>query len=167
MKIYNKKDTRRIGFDIDNVLADFVGRYCDLFNLDLPLEWDFDSKFPARMAAICEIRQFWINLKVKEDPKDFKFKPVCYITDRVIPIAWTKEWLKKNGFPNAPIYTAKHGKSKSDIAVEKKLDVFVDDNYEHFTKINKAGIKCYLYDCTHNRQHNVGNKRIFKLSDIL
>ena len=95
------------------------------------------------------------------------FEPCCYITSRPIPSEITAKWLKMHGFPVAKIYTVGHNESKVAIAKESGLEIFVDDRYENFVELNKAGVCCFLMDAPHNSRYDVGFKRIKSLSDLL
>jgi Domain of unknown function (DUF5664) len=161
------RSPKRIGLDIDDVLADFVPAFCDYNGItELPHHWSFYLN--GDKYSISSLPDtFWLNIKPKIDPKSIKFEPVCYITHRPISNEITKKWLEINGFPCAPIYQVNPELSKVDIAKEQKLDVFVDDKYETFTDMNSSGILCWLFDASHNKKYNVGYKRIKSLENII
>ncbi len=156
----------KIGLDIDEVLCDFVGAYCEKFNLTVPNFWNFHSNSKEIFATLKDDKDFWLNLKPKIKCTDLPFEPHCYITSRSINPDWTAEWLYKNGFPSVPIYSVPFNTSKLDVAKKSGLDVFVDDKFETFVELNKNSIMCYLFDTAHNRKYNVGHKRIYSLSEI-
>ncbi len=173
-KIYPQGDDRpqrylsmpKIGLDIDEVLADFVGammeRFPDMENRSL--YWN-DPHILDNFGVIKNDISFWENMKAKTN--DLPFEPHCYITSRPIPVEITEKWLKKNGFPKAKVYSIGHDESKVEIAKKSGLEIFVDDRYENFVDLNKAGICCFLYDAPHNQRYDVGYKRIKSLSELL
>ena len=172
-KIYPQGDNRykrsipRIGLDIDGVLVEFSGGYNKHFGTPSAVWWNWDPKFKERFSSISNKKYFWDKLERKCDPSTIPFSPVCYITDRPIPVEWTIEWLYRNGFASVPVFTANSKKSKADIAKEQHLDIFVDDSYINYEAMNDAGICCYLFDCTHNRRFSVGARRIHSLVELL
>lgn len=64
-------------------------------------------------------------------------------------------------------FTVDLGKSKVKVIQESGCDIFVDDRFENFVEINKAGICCYLYDAPHNQRYDVGHKRIYSLKELV
>lgn len=156
----------RIGLDIDEVLADFIGHYISKFNENISAEsWNFDPLIDERIQHLKDDKEFWLSIPVKTHMRDIPFEPVCYITSRPCPVEWTKEWLSKNGFANVPVFSA-HNVSKVEIAKEHKLDWFIDDRYLNFLELNKSGICCFLFDAPHNQRYNVGYKRIKSFREL-
>jgi len=172
-KIYPQGDDRphnylrmaKIGLDIDEVLADFVGAMLDKFPemQNRSVYWN-DPHIMDNFDKIKDDMDFWLNIKPKDN--NLPFEPHCYITSRPIPVEITEKWLKINGFPSAKIYSLGHGISKVDIAKQSGIDVFVDDRYENFVDLNKNGICCFLFDAPHNQRYDVGYKRIKSLTDL-
>lgn len=162
---YNKMP--KIALDVDEVIADFIPAYCERFNIpNVPEMWNFDTDIPERLNQLKDDKEFWMNIKPKIDPKDIPFEPYCYVTSRCIPSEWTAEWIMKNGFPTRPVYTVGINNSKVKTIQEHSIDWFVDDRYENFAELSKAGICCFLLDAPHNRRYNVGYKRIKSLKDL-
>lgn len=159
-------DRFKVGLDIDEVLADWVSHWTDKFGMEVPEVWNFDRAINEKFAKVIEDKDFWMSIPVKTKPSDIGFEPHCYITSRIIPKEWTEEWLDKNGFPSVPVYQVNHNESKVDVALESGIDIFVDDRFENFVELSKAGICCYLFDAPHNRRYDVGFKRLYKLSDL-
>ncbi len=159
---------KRIGLDIDGVLADWVGAYCNRYNiLETPESWNFDRNIKERMKQISTDKDFWMNIKVKTNQTEIPFEPVCYITARPIPNEWTMEWLDNNKYPVAPVYTVDNGNNKYDIAIKENLDIFVDDNFDTFADMNSKGLLCYLFDAPYNRRYDIGTKRVVSLKEII
>ncbi len=158
---------RRVGLDIDEVIADFAGHWNTYHGGTGVVEWwNFDSKMKDRFNELRNNKDFWLNIPAKIDPKTIGFEPYCYITSRSIPVEWTVEWIEKNGFPTVPVYCVPFNTSKVDTAIDLKITHFVDDRFENFVELNKAGINCYLFDAPHNRRYDVGYKRIFSLNKL-
>jgi len=158
---------KRIGLDIDCVLADWISHWCNHFQLDIPETWNFDRDIKSKFEQLQDNKDFWLSIPVKIKPKDIPFEPTCYITARGIPNEWTEKWLDMNKYPVAPVFTLGIGQSKVDIAKEQKLDWFVDDSFKNFVELNKAGIYTYLMDAQHNQRYNVGSKRIYSLQELV
>lgn len=160
--------TKKIGLDIDEVLCDFVGGMIEKVPemKDRAQFWN-DYHINDNIKLILGNEEFWSNLKPMIKPEDIPFEPHCYITSRNVPIETTKAWLKSNGFPDAKIYTVGYGQSKIDIAKESGIDLFVDDRYENFVELNRAGICTFLMDAPHNQRYNVGFKRIRSLKELV
>ena len=156
----------KIGLDIDEVLADWVGAWTKLHGQEVPETWNFDRNIKEKFNILKEDKDFWLNMPVKTKPEDIHFEPHCYITSRSIPKEWTEEWLDKNGFPTMPVYSVDFGESKVDVAKESGIDLFVDDRYENFVELNNAGICTYLFDSPHNQRYDVGYKRIYNLKEL-
>lgn len=173
-KIYPQGDDRphryllqnKIGLDIDEVLADFIGALMKKFPeiKEVPVYWN-DATLHKCFAKIIDDEEFWLSIEPKV--KELPFEPHCYITSRAINIEITQRWLDMHGFPHAPLFALGSGQSKVEAAKKSGCDVFVDDCYDHFTDLNRAGIFCYLFDAPHNRRYKVGFRRIKSLNELV
>lgn len=156
----------KIGLDIDEVLADFVGGMMKKFPSmeNRSIYWN-DPHIAQNFPEIINDDSFWLGLdsKVKELP----FEPHCYITSRPCSTEITKQWLANKGFPTAPIHTVGIGNSKVDVAKKAGVEIFVDDAYHNFIELNKAGICTYLFTAPHNERYDVGHKRINNLKQLV
>lgn len=157
---------KRIGLDIDDVLADFIGSYCVRYNMQRPKSWCFDREFKSRYAELCEDPYFWQSIPPLCSADSLPFEPSCYITSRGCPKEWTDEWLFANGFPAVPVIYSGLGCSKVDAAKNNNLDMFVDDCFDNFIELNNAGIFTRLFTATHNERYSVGHYRLDYLSNI-
>ena len=157
---------RRIGLDIDDVLADFVGAYCARYEMERPQWWACDYKFGDRYKELMDDADFWLDMGVRTKPENIPFEPVCYITSRGCPKGLTEAWLVKNGFPQVPVYYSGVDGSKVEIAKREKLDIFVDDRYENMVDLTENGVFTYLFSQPHNARYMVGHRRINELSEI-
>lgn len=157
----------RIGLDIDGVIADFVGAMMKKFPNELthrPIYWN-DPILRKLYKEVTNDNYFWLNIEpmVTELP----FEPTCYITSRQISNEITQEWLDRNGFPSAPLIQVSNNSDKYKVAKEHNLDMFVDDNFEVFSTMNRNGLLCYLFDAPYNKRYDVGFKRITDLKEIV
>ena len=174
-KIYPQGDDRphkylnpiKIGLDIDEVIADWVGHWINYFKVERPTFWNFDKDIKEKFEELKDNKDFWLSIPRKIEPSDLPFEPHCYITSRGIPTEWTEEWLQQNGFPAVPVYTVGLTDSKVETAKNAGIDVFVDDRYENFVELNNAGICTFLMDAPHNQRYDVGYKRIKDLRDLV
>jgi uncharacterized HAD superfamily protein len=169
-KIYPQGDDRptllnkqvRVGIDIDEVLADFLGAYCERFNIPLPSSWIYDRDFPERYEEVIEDQNFYRNLKMIVKPEDLPVEPVVYITSRNVRTKQsTLDWLFTiNKYPIAPVVFTN---DKITACTNYEVEVFIDDKYETFLNINNnSNTFCYLFDAPHNQRYNVGHRRINK-----
>ncbi|MGN1298867.1 MAG: HAD hydrolase-like protein [Candidatus Scatovivens sp.] len=55
----------------------------------------------------------------------------------------SKEWLKKYNISYDKIYTG--AESKKEIAINEKLDLFIDDSIKNCREISNSNIKCFLF----------------------
>lgn len=156
----------KIGLDIDEVLADWVGHWTTHHGQEVPETWNFDRHIKEKFDKLKDDKEFWLSIPVKTRPQDIHFEPHCYITSRNIPTEWTEEWIDKNGFPTMRVITVGHNQSKVEAVKESGVDIYVDDRFENFVELNRAGICCYLFDAPHNRRYDVGFKRIKSLSEL-
>lgn len=178
-KIYPQGDNRKhqylsmplIGLDVDDVICSFLDGWKEKFNItEVTNSWFFDRKIRKRfdeMKKNNELDDFYLSLKAKIKPEEIPFEPSAYITSRPVPTEITEQWLDMYGFPAAPVYTVGVDGSKVDIAKKMGIEVFVDDRFDNFVELNKAGITTYLFDAPHNQRYNVGSKRIKSLNELL
>lgn len=157
---------RRIGLDIDDVIADWIGSWCAYFKKPIPRSWQFHRGIESELDRMRDNKDFWMGITPCTEHKEWGFEPVVYITARPVPDGWTEEWLDKHGFPAAPVVNVGLGGSKVIAAQQFKLDLFVDDRFEYFQDLNHAGVPCLLFDAHHNQRYNVGPKRIYDLNQV-
>lgn len=152
---------QRVGIDIDDVLADFLGAYCARYNLKKPSAWMFDQFWDERYEEIIADPDFYRDLPTIMAPNDLPFEPTVYITSRDERVKnKTLQWLfDYNKYPVAPVVFTK---DKLPACKEHKVDIFIDDKYDTFHHLNHNGVFCYLFDASHNQRYNVGHRRINK-----
>lgn len=160
---------KKIGLDIDEVLAQWTPAWCKKWGMGEPTSWFFDRDIVKRFDAMREnntLDDFYLSLDVLTDPNNIPFEPHCYVTSRPVKTEITEKWLDEKGFPHRPVYTVELGHSKVDVIKDLGIDIFVDDRFDNFVQLNKAGICCYLFDAPHNRRYDVGYKRIKSLKEL-
>lgn len=161
----------KIGLDIDGVLADFTKPWCKLYpevNPN-PKSWYFDRKIGKRFNEMIKnstLNEFYLSLPTLIKSEDLPFEPHCYITSRPVDNEITEEWLDRNGFPAKPVITVGLKESKVDAAKKMDVEIFIDDSYDNFVQLNKAGIFTYLYTATWNDIYKVGHMRLDSLDKL-
>lgn len=159
----------KIGLDIDNVICDWTKAWGERYDITTrPTSWQFSYLNRSRFTNTPkeELEAFYKTLPVQNEPHRIPFEPCAYLTARSIDESVTKEWLENNGFPTAPVYTVPFGASKVEAAKKAGIEWFIDDSYDNFVELNKAGICCFLYDTPHNARYDVGYKRIKSFEDF-
>lgn len=176
-RIYPQGDNRwervkprpRIALDIDDVLAKFAEKWCNVYSLNTPTSWYFDEHIAERFKQMEEdktLETFYMNLEPLTVPSDIPFEPHCYVTSRPVSSEVTTAWLKLHGFPLRPVITVPLNTSKVEALKNQGVDIMVDDKYENFEELNRNGICCFLFDAPHNQRYNVGYKRIKSLKEL-
>jgi hypothetical protein len=160
---------KRIGLDIDEVICDFVGGLMKWFPCEMsarPVYWN-DPQLAELFERVKDDETFWACLKPKvKEP--LPFEPVCYVTKRPEKThEVTERWLNLHGFPKAPVVTVPGNQSKVEAVKAHNVDIYVDDRFEYFVELNKAGVCCYLMDAPHNQRYNVGYRRIKDLKELV
>ncbi len=76
----------------------------------------------------------------------------------------TEEWLNKNHILFHKLYL---GRPKLEVCQENKIDVFIDDSYEHCKSVSTGNIKTYLMDSIGNKNiNNEGIQRVYDWNDL-
>lgn len=177
-KIYPQGDDRphfylnhpKIGLDIDEVLAAWTRDWCKYWKCEVPNSWHFDRNIMEKFDKMKEsgtLDEFYLNLSILTSPDDIPFEPHCYVTSRPVSREITEQWLDRNGYPSKPVYCVGLHQSKVEAMKETGCEIFVDDRFDNFVELNKAGICTFLFDAPHNRRYDVGYKRIKSLSELM
>lgn len=158
----------KIGLDVDEVLADFIGgykeKYKDRLHKDI-FNWYFSYSTTNIIQELKTDKEFWLGLKPRITYLEIPFIPKCYISKRNFPIEWTQEWLEMHHFPCMPVIHVEDDKTEAFKAQE--LDYFIDDSISNFQRLNANGCKTFLMDASHNKQFDVGNYRLSTLQDVI
>ena len=134
----------KIGCDIDDLLAEFINTYYERFGIP---KNDFEITRNVQ-NVLRKDQDFWENLPVLNR---LNFEPELYCTKRVNNKTWTKNWLKKNQFPDKPVYQVYYQKGNKANFIKGKVDVFIDDSVSNFIQMNLAGVPCLLYNKPYNQ----------------
>lgn len=158
----------RIGIDLDDVLADFIGEYIRLANVmygegsmeDIPTDWEW-SNFKLSKEQHTKIwdkikstRNFWLNLKrtkgvTSQNLRSLaKMHDLVFITARVPTKGFSVQqqsaaWLSLELGLKYP--TVIEEKDKGPLASALYLDYFVDDRPKNCLEIKKAVPNCKVY----------------------
>lgn len=154
----------KVGLDIDECLADFIGKYRETYGHCDINSWYFSYNTMKNLDVLKNNKEWWTSLKPLIKPTDLPFMPHCYISKRSFDVRWTEEWIEKVGLPCVPVIHVED--SKIEACKDMDLDFFVDDSMLNFQRLNGAGIKTFLYDSIHNQQYNVGGFRIKSYGEI-
>lgn len=166
---HNYLKHKKVGLDIDEVIADWLTDWCNYWGQEVPTSWFFDRDIMEKFNMMKDngkLDGFYLNLKPLIKPEDIPFEPHCYVTSRPVDTKITEQWLDMHGFPARPVITVPLGSSKVDVIKEAGVEIFVDDRFDNFVELNRAGICTYLFDQPHNRRYDVGHKRIKSLKEI-
>lgn len=165
----NLRPKAKIALDVDEVICNWVGHWCELHKIEIPsswyFQWDIRTLFD-NMKATGELDTFYSGLTARINPDEMPFEPVAYISHRPVAEEITKAWLERLGFPLKTVRHVEKREDKIKVCKELGVDIFVDDSYETYKAMNEAGICCFLMDAKHNRRYDVGFKRIKTLNDI-
>lgn len=174
------RETVRIGLDLDGVLVDWSGAIHKRILEERPdvriegeaggpIWWNWmDRSVLAGLFTDEEYADFLATVPESlVNPSELNFEPAAYITHRGIPDEATRAWLSSRGFPHAPLVSVSDSRHKVEAAKDLRIDVFVEDKFETFVQMNNAGILCFLMDQPVNRRHNVGDRRITHLNQIM
>lgn len=160
-----------IGLDIDGVIANFTKAWNVLYpEIEIyPTNYFFDRNIMKRfdnMKKAGTLDNFYLNLEPLIKPEDLPFEPKCYVTARPVDTKITEQWLDMLGFPKKKVLTIPTGTSKVKIIKDAGIEIFIDDFYDNFVELNKAGIFTYLYSAPWNQKYNVGHMRLNSLKDL-
>lgn len=139
----------RIGLDIDGTIANFDLGYLKRFGKFPQYDWGITRN--VKHILIKE-KAFWLGLPILRKPN---FTPALYCSVRVSNPRWTKDFLKRNDFPDAKLYQLKGGWGTSKYnTLKNKVDVFIDDSIWNFEDLNSKGVKCLLITTENNKGYN-------------
>lgn len=78
-----------------------------------------------------------------------------------------KRWVSKMGIPNVTGCIAGI-QNRPHLLEQLQADFHLDDYFVEYERIEKYGkTKCYLMDRPHNRQYDVGDRRVFSFNEFL
>lgn len=151
--------TLKIALDIDDVLAGFLDSYFKKYRQ--PKD---NFEITRNVRKLRKDKEFWENLPVINR---LDFEPHIYCTKRINSKVYTKNWLRKNGFPNKPIYQMYYQQGNKADMIKGRCDVLIDDSYFNVKKAIQSGLPALLLDRPHNshidtpyRLYNLNYKEI-------
>jgi len=166
----------RIGLDIDGVLADFNLHFLRKMKDEGVIEdahtpatdWN-DPRFRENFWRVNSDKDFWLGIPRMLDPFNIDYPVAAYITARPIATEVSERWLSENGFPDAPVITVGQDGDKVSAINELDLDVFADDGWHNFYKIEQSGAVDvnFLVDRPHNRKFQIEDwKRLYHVGEL-
>ena len=130
----------RISCDLDGVLCNFEKAYLQRFKKWPNHDWAITRN--VNNILIHE-KEFWLNIPVLNR---LSFTPRMYCSARVNPKRWSKQYLRDNGFPDAPLFQVPGYKLSKAKTLKGKCDVHIEDSMKNFIDLNNKGIPCLLYN---------------------
>lgn len=135
----------KIALDVDDVLAAFCLHTSNFYGI--PLEkrdyWcvkTMDAYYgEGWFSRIAPVREFWETIPVLSNPSDIDFEVECYMSafpEEMYDIR--VEWLRKNGFPNAPLVVTF---DKLEKCLELGITHLVDDKPAMIQKLQDSPVK--------------------------
>lgn len=136
----------RIGLDLDDTCNIWWEEYIKLF----PKENQSDAEITRNVQKLRLNKNFWTSLPIKHRPN---FNVTLYCTKRINPKTYTKQWIKTNNFPDAPVYQMVYQYGNKASMIRGKVDVFIDDSIRNVIQMNLAGLPCLLMDSPANQSY--------------
>ena len=163
------KRFKKVVLDLDGVVGAFEEHLINkgYIDKDIPVTHWQDPRIKPILNIIRQDKEFWVSMPLLIDVKNLNYPIAGYCTARSIPLEWIEEWMLINLIPLAPILKVDFGESKSKVLKEFGCDIMIDDSIENFVDLNSSGISCFLKTRTHNKNYNVGNRRIDNLEIFL
>jgi hypothetical protein len=161
-----------VGFDVDGVLCNTYPVVLDRAlergdihgphaNGQMP-HYAFGPKLIEALKSLGE--QDYIDMEPMIDGTAMPMEPAVYVTARPPElVAATEQWLEVNGFPQAPVVSCH---DKVAVLREYGVEIFLEDRYENFLRLQQVGITTFLLDQPYNRKHNVGMYRVTDVHDF-
>lgn len=175
---------KRLGIDIDGVLADFSGEYLRLANKifghpenpALNPVWDFNIP-PGQAATLWEVikstNNFWCTLKpISQIRLPQENHTLIFITSRIVTAGETPEaqsayWLANIlGVTYPTVLVVPHWHDKERLVKYLNLDAFIDDKAETVQQMRQHGHNCYVFDQPWNQVSALSDKRVFSMEQF-
>ncbi len=155
--------------DCDGVVSNFgqaiINKACELgWGCDFPSshekidKWMFSGRFMDVWKIIEHDENFWLTIPPFEKAQQalkVVAAPAFWITKRPVSSEVTAEWLRLNGFPEAPVITVEDPEHKLQFLIGHNLDAYVDDLVSTIRQVRGAGVNGILYEATHQASENI------------
>lgn len=177
----------RVGLDVDDVLADFIGRHAAICRMlfdkpakgELPTDWVFSNyglskdQLETVWRYIRHQRNFWLSLY----PRDFyteipQWVQPFFITSRLQTAGdsvevQTAQWISETFHVPWPCVIVTHTR-KGAIVAALELDTFVDDKPENCEDVAEKAPNCrvFLQDSSHNQSFRTEGTRIERVKSL-
>jgi hypothetical protein len=154
-------EKKRISLDVDGVLSDFLGTITSngVAGFHCRTDWNFTwDKIDWKGLT----DEFWLSMPPLVGP-DLPFEVSAYISNRPCAEEVTETWLKKHGFPAAPVI---HTANKAQAVAELEIDWHVDDSPKVYRELINSGLCCFLMDRPYNQNVNARFRRIKSLEEL-
>ena len=185
----------KIGFDMDEVIADTMNKYLDFYNLktgkkvkinDLKYynHWENLAISGTRDEAIKNFDDFYdsdsferiglIDGAEKGIEKLSENNELFIITSRPLRFKEKTERFVCKYFSKIPIqlfysgdFYNQHDMGKASICAREDLDIFIEDNLEYAVSCSEKGIKTFLLNKPWNQGESNGVIRVYNWDEIL
>ena len=130
-------------------------------------EMDFWHKYYAEM--IDKIRPFTMAVetinKLKEEGNEIVIVTARWPEETCDVFKITEQWLENNNIKYDDIVF--DAQNKAQVALDKKLDIFIDDSFKNCTEVANAGVKSYIIETRTNKGLCADNvTRVYSWPDI-
>jgi 5'(3')-deoxyribonucleotidase len=167
---------KTIAFDLDDVLADFMGLFAQMAYkklgkesvLEAPVDWDWSNwklskeELDGLWFDLSQTENFWIGLKPEPGIDNAQLKRLEKKNNLVFPTAralcpgfpvgfQSALWLQMHTGLLAPSVFVSY--NKGGLARELKYDYFIDDRPKNVIEVKEAVPECrvFLQDSSHNQ----------------
>lgn len=141
-----------VGWDVDGILADFIGAFYNHFGKPRPEYNEFKEwGFPFVSEHFHKVENdigFWLGIEPYPMYEKYKAAMVVdfYITARPIEAKFTRLWLAMNGFQDKPVLSV--GSHTSKVAAAKMTGItdFIDDSIKNVRELRGIGVNAVLHE---------------------
>ena len=130
----------------------------DMFGLTDEEADKFWDDYYVRIIENVKPKPFSVEVinKLKEDGNRIVIITARWSKNGVSAFDISKKWLDKQGIQYDKLYT--DIEVKDEIALDEKIDLFIDDSISQCNVVTNAGIKSYLFDSNTNKHINPDKK---------
>jgi len=181
---------KTIAFDLDDVLADFMGLFSKMAYkklgkasvLEAPVDWDWSNwklskeELDGLWADLAKTNNFWLHvqpllvdyvqLRRLERTHNLVF-PTARAACPGFPVGLQSAlWLQEKFYLKAPAVFVAY--NKGGLARELKYDYFIDDRPKNVIEVKEAvpACKVFLKDSSHNKKFDSDFYGIKRVNDV-